>query len=137
MNRTNWIIFSIGMSGFFASGPFCLPNASRHPWLMAIPASFLLLTLLSSLGALIWGSIRDARNRRHGVPMVGRVIHARQAGYTNSVPTWDVEALLPDGTATRLQVDRRFPFTPGESISLIVNPQDSQHAALPRVNNDF
>jgi hypothetical protein len=137
MPRTNWLLFGIGMLGMFTTGAFCLPRASANPWLMLIPISCFVLVMLSSVGWILFNLLRELWIRRVGVPAVGRVIHARSAGYTNNVPTWDVEAELPDGNTTRLIVVRYGPFSPGEPIQLIVNPRNSKHAALPRVSYDF
>jgi hypothetical protein len=131
VGRTQWKLFAIAMTGMFTTGPFCLPFAKEHPWLVAVPVSFLLLTFGTVLYATLVSPLRDLWNRKRGVAVVGRVIHARSSGYTNHVPTWEVEAMLPGGATTHLLVTRFRPFLPDEPISLVVNPRDPSHATLP------
>ena len=131
MGRKQWMLMVIGLCGLVPSAVICAPLADKHLAIMLIPLSFFLLTIGSTLGWMLYSTARDAWNRRHGVRVVGRVIHARQSGYSNYVPTWEVEAMLPDSTTTHLIVTRRFPFSPDEPIELVVNPRDPTHATLP------
>ena len=131
MSRAQWACFTVGMIGMFGTGAFCLPKADMHPSLLLIPFSFMVLLLAGTLGWSLVRAIRNVWNRRHGIQVVGRVMHARSSGYTNHVPTWEVEAVLPDGTTTHLLIDRFGPFHPGEPIELVVNPRDPTHATLP------
>jgi hypothetical protein len=135
--RINWIVFPIAMVCMFVSGAFCVPHVAAHPWLITIPMVFFILVFASSVGWLLFNLIRTHWIRRTGMTTTGRVIHARRNGSFNNVPSWEIEAELPDGSTTRLIVARYSPFTPGEPLRLIVNPRYPKHAVLPRVSYDF
>ncbi len=94
MNRTQWKLFAIFMTCIFLPFPF-LP---WHPQFMAWSRCCRVVLLsASTVGWMAVRGIRRSSVRHSGVPTVGSVIHARSSGYTNYVPSWEVDVRLPDG----------------------------------------
>ncbi|GAA3750685.1 hypothetical protein [Terriglobus aquaticus] len=137
MPRINWLVLGIGVLGMLITGFTCMPRVYGHPGFLIPPAMCVLLVLGSTAGWATFNLIREFWIRRVGVRVIGRVSHARSSGFSNNVPSWEVEAVLPDGTTTRLMIDRFAAFTPGETLELIVDPRMPKHAALPRYSQDF
>lgn len=132
MNRTQWLLFSIGLPGWIVGLLLCAPHAQTHPLWMVVPFSFLAVLLTGTLGWTLLRLFRNMRIRRVGVPVVGRVIHARSSGSVNRVPKWEIEVELPGGTTAKLMVVRYGAFTPGEPIELLVDPRDPRRAVTPK-----
>jgi hypothetical protein len=128
MGRTQWRLFGVGMAGLFLSMPFFAVAPAVAAACMALSV---LVLIVGTLGWLIFSSIRNMLIRRHGVPMVGRVLHCRASGYVNRVPNYEVEAQLPDGTTTMMMVRTFDEFYPGQLIELLVDPRRPGHAVRP------
>ena len=134
MNRLQWKLFTFFMIAMFP----LLALGDRHPWAAVAGLSCIPLLLLSTFGWMIIRAIRDAVLRGRGVRTVGIVIHARSSGYTNHIPTWEIDVQLPDGNVATVLVDRTLPFTYREPFTVIVDPRHPTRAALPSTpSHDF
>ncbi len=97
----------------------------------SLAALSLVLLLCGTIGALIVGVILDVWVRRHGTRVIGTLIHAKPAGYVNTLPNYELEYQLEDGRTARMQMTTSGGVFPGTRRLLIVNGGNPARAVLP------